>query len=54
MRKVIMLENGSRDEACRRFEIVKHSIKDFSKMSVSIHGNIRNDKEGWSVVKTYK
>lgn len=53
MRKVILLESGSREEACCIFDAAKRDISDFKKESVSMHGNIRNDKEGWSVVKTH-
>jgi hypothetical protein len=51
MKKTIILENGSREEACRRFDSIKQSITDFTKESVSIKGNIRNHKEGWKVIK---
>lgn len=48
---IIMLENGSREEASIKFDEVKNSITDFSKESVSMGGNIFNNEEGWSVVK---
>jgi len=51
MRKIMILENGSRDEAYRRFDEVKNSISDFKKESVGISGNLRNHKDGWNVVK---
>lgn len=50
--RIILLENGTRENACIIFDRAKGSITDFTKESVSIRGNIRNDKEGWSVVKT--
>ena len=50
--RIVLLENGTRGEACELFDICKSNIKDFTKESVSIFGNIRNPKEGWSVVKT--
>lgn len=53
MRKTIVLENGSKDEAYRIFDEVKGSIKDFKKESVGIHGNLRNQKDGWNVVKVH-
>lgn len=52
--RIVLLEDGSREDACVIFDNTKAAITDFSKETVSIHGNIRNDKEGWSVVKTYK
>lgn len=53
MRKIIMLENGSRDDAYRVFDTVRNSIKDFKKESVGISGNLRNHKDGWNVVKIF-
>lgn len=50
-KEIIILENGTREEACRKFEETKKSITDFNKESVSMGGNIRNHKEGWSVIK---
>ena len=52
--KIMLLENGSREDACIIFDNAKDSITDFSKESVSIRGNVRNFKEGWSVVKSYR
>ena len=52
MRGLILLENGTRKEACSIFDATKRSIKDFSKETVSIIGDVKNKKEGWSVVKT--
>lgn len=51
MRRTVVLTNGSRAEAYRKFDEVKGSIKDFKKESVGISGNLRNDKDGWNVVK---
>lgn len=51
MRKTVILENGSRDDAYRVFDEVKSSIKDFKKESVGVGGNLRNSKNGWNVVK---
>lgn len=53
MRRYIMLQNGSKDEAYRIFDEIKSSISDFKKESVGISGNLRNHNEGWSVVKIY-
>jgi hypothetical protein len=53
MRKTMMLENGSRDEAYRMFDEVKNSIKDFKKESVGISGDLKNHKTGWNVVKVH-
>ena len=53
MRKTTMLTNGSRAEAYEKFEEVRKTITDFKKESVSINGNLRNSKDGWSVVKIY-
>ena len=50
--KVIILENGTRDEACSIFDATKRTISDFKIESVSIFGDIRNPKEGWTVIKT--
>ncbi len=50
--RIVILTNGTRDEACSIFDATKRSITDFTKESVSISGNIRNHKEGWSVIKT--
>jgi hypothetical protein len=52
--KIVILENGSREEACKRFDEVKSTITDFAKESVSIRGNIRNSNEGWNVIKSYR
>ena len=54
MSKVVILENGSREEACKLFDEVKKNITDFNKESVGIRGNIKNSKEGWCVVRTLK
>jgi hypothetical protein len=51
MKKTIILENGSRDEACRKFDEVKKSIVDYSIETVSIQGNIRQSDEGWKVIR---
>jgi hypothetical protein len=53
MRNIIILQNGSRNEAHQKFDEVRKSITDFKQESVSIHGDIRNEKEGWSVIKTH-
>ena len=50
--RLVMLENGTRDEACCIFDAARRGIKDFKHESVSMIGNIRNPREGWSVVKT--
>lgn len=50
-REIIELENGSREEACKKFDELKNTITDFNKETVAIGGNIRNLKEGWSVIK---
>lgn len=52
--KITLLNSGSREDACIIFDNAKSTITDFSKESVSISGNIRNLKEGWSVVKSYR
>lgn len=54
MRNKILLENGTREEACVKFEEAKASISDFKTESVSLFGNIRSNQEGWSVVKYSK
>jgi len=51
MRREKILKNGSRDEAYKAFDEIKKSITDFKKESVSISGELRNHKDGWSVVK---
>ena len=51
--RIVLLEDGSREDACIIFDNAKGAIKDFTKESVCIMGNVRNTKEGWSVVKTY-
>ena len=52
MKKIVMLQNGSREEAYKKFEEVKNGIIDFTKESVNIKArNLRNIKEGWSVTK---
>ena len=51
MSKILLLENGSREEACIAFNKAKEGISDFSKESVSIRGSMRNQKEGWMVIK---
>lgn len=50
-KEIIFLENGSREEACMKFDEIKSNIIDFDKESVSMGGNIHNNKEGWFVVK---
>lgn len=52
--RIVLLSNGTRDEACSIFDATKRGITDFTKESVSISGNIRNHKEGWTVVKSYR
>lgn len=52
--KIVLLSDGSREDACIIFDNAKAAITDFSKESVSIRGNVRNTKEGWSVVKSYR
>ena len=52
--RIVLLEDGTREAACIIFDKAKSTITDFSKESVSICGNIRNIKEGWSVVKSYR
>lgn len=52
--KIIILENGTREEACLKFDEAKDSISDFKTESVSLFGNIRSSHEGWSVVKYSK
>ena len=52
--KIKLLENGTREEACIAFDKCKSGISDFSKESVLIKGDVKNNKEGWSVFKTYK
>jgi hypothetical protein len=52
MKKIILLEDGSREEACQKFDEARKDITDFKKESVSIRGNVRNSKEGWTVVKS--
>lgn len=52
--KIVLLSDGSRDDACIIFDNAKAAITDFKKESVSIRGNVRNTKEGWSVVKSYR
>ena len=54
MKRIILLEDGSREDACIIFDNAKGAVKDFTKESVSIFGDVRNPKEGWSVVKIYK
>lgn len=51
MSKIVILENGTREEACKKFEEVKKTIKDFERETISIEGNIRNLNEGWTVTK---
>lgn len=51
MSKVLLLENGTREEACIAFDKAKSGISDFSVESVSLYGNIRSNKEGWKVIK---
>ena len=52
--KIMLLEDGTREDACIIFDNAKAAITDFSKESVSIMGNIRIPKEGWSVIKSYR
>lgn len=51
MKRTILLQNVSRREAYAKFEETKSLISDFNKESVRLGGNIRNEKEGWSVIK---
>lgn len=50
--RIVILSNGTREEACSIFDATKRSMTDFKKESVSIVGNVRNVNEGWSVIKT--
>ena len=50
--KIVLLSDGSREDACIIFDNAKSAITDFKHESVSMIGNIRNPREGWSVVKT--
>ncbi len=52
--KKLILENGTREEACVKFDEAKDSISDFQKESVSLFGNVRSNQEGWSVIKYSK
>ena len=52
MKNVIMLENGNRAEACMIYDATKRGISDFSVETVSIFGDIKNPKEGWTVIKS--
>ena len=52
MKNVIMLENGNRSEACMIYDAAKIGISDFSVETVSIFGDIKNPKEGWTVIKS--
>lgn len=54
MSKILILENGTREEACLKFDEAKASISDFKTESVSLFGNIRSNQEGWSVIKYSK
>lgn len=49
--KITILENGTREEACKKFDEVKNTISDFKKETVSIRGDIHNPNEGWKVIK---
>jgi hypothetical protein len=51
-KRIIILKNGTRAEACNIFDACKNEISDFTKERVSVFGNIRNPNEGWSVIKT--
>lgn len=53
MKREVILRNGSKEEAYKKFDEVKGNIVDFKKESVGISGNLRNNNEGWSVVKVY-
>jgi hypothetical protein len=53
MRKQIILQNGSKEEADRMFDEIKSSISDFSKESVTIGGNLRFRDRGWRVTKIF-
>lgn len=51
--QVIILDNGSREDACKKFDEVKKGITDFRHESVYISGNLRNKESGWRVIKIY-
>ncbi len=51
MSNILILENGTREEACLKFDEAKASISDFKTESVSLFGNVRSNNEGWSVIK---
>ena len=50
--RIVLLEDGSREDACIIFDNAKGAITDFTKESVCIIGDVRNTKEGWTVIKT--
>ena len=52
MKNVIMLENGNRAEACMMYDAAKRGISDFSVETGSIFGDMKNPKEGWTVIKS--
>ena len=52
--KKLLLENGTREEACLKFDEAKASISDFKIESVSLFGNVYSNQEGWSVIKYSK
>lgn len=52
MKRIVIIENGSREDACIIFDNAKNAIKDFHNESVSIFGDIKNPNEGWTVIKT--
>lgn len=53
MRRQVILQNGTKNEAYKIFDEVKGNITDFKKESVGISGTLRNDENGWNVVKVY-
>ena len=52
MKNVIMLENGNRTEACMIYDAAKGEISDFTVETVIIFGDIKNPKDGWTVIKS--
>ncbi len=52
--KKLILENGTREEACLKFDEAKSTIENFKIESVSLFGNVRSNQEGWSVIKYSK
>ena len=54
MRRIVLLEDGSREDACIAFDKAKSEINDFTKETVALVGDVRKPKEGWRVIKTCK